>query len=402
MSLTGYSFLTFSDAVDHVLDQVVGGDQSPRNRRQAIRAVREAYGEVPARRNWRYYYRAFTLQTVASQTTGTIAYDYTGGTYERQLTLTGATWPSSVAGYAVLIDGVRYGIEDRKSSTVVTLDETDCPTVDIASGESYTLTKDSYELPSSCRGIFTLYDALAPGRMITCVDPGDIVRQRRITRATSLPTMYSVYRGELYSGGLAVHFAPSPNSVRSFQCYGLFWPNPLTIIDAQDAGTVAVTAGDTTVTGTGTSFSSDYVGCVMRISPSGSVKIPTDIQGEVDKNRVEPYAIQGIVRSVSSTTSLILETPSPKTVTGSAYRFSSNVDIETGAMRNAFLRCCEARFATTDRKGMQEREALYESLLAKAMYADQRVMETIGPSWLPTSLAGIAGEISLTTGGTQP
>lgn len=399
MSLTGYSFLTFSDAVDHTLDQVLGGDASLRNRRQAVRAVREAYNEIPARRNWRYYYRSFTLQTIASQTTGSITYDYTGGAYERMVTLTGTTWPSDVIGYGLIISGTRYGIASRESSTVITLDEGDCPTVDVASGTSYTLVKDSYDLPANCRTIFTLYDTLAPGRLITCVDPGDIIRERRLVRGAAFPVMYSAYRGESNTGSLAVHFAPSPSGARTYQCYGLFWPNPLTILDDTDDGTVAVTSGSTAVTGTSTSFSSDHVGCVIRISPTGITKIPTDIQGEVDKNRVQPYAIQGIVRSVASTTSLTLETPANKTVTGSGYRISSNVDIETGAMRNAFLRCCEARFATTDRKGMGEREAFYEATLAKAMYADQRVMETVGPSWLPTTLAGMASSITLTTGG---
>lgn len=402
MSLTGYSFLTFQDAVDHVLDQVVGGDQSPRNRRQAIRAVREAYDEIPARRNWRYYYRSFSLQTIASQTTGTIAYDYTGGTYERQLTLTGATWPSDVAGYGVIISGARYGIDDRKSSTVITLDEQDCPTADIASGTAYTLVKDSYELPASCRAIFSLYDVNAPGRLITCVDPGDIIRERRLVRGSAYPVMYSAYRGELHSGSLGIHFAPSPSGVRTYQCLGLFWPRPLTILDDSGNGTVATTAGSTALVGTSTSFSSDHVGCVIRISPTGSAEIPTDIQGEVDNNRLKPFAMQKVIKSVTDTTNLVLDTEADKTVTGSGYRVSSPIDIETGAMRNAFLRCCEARFATTDRKGMAEREALYESILAKAMYADQRVMETVGPTWLPTTLAGYASTIDLTTGGIQP
>jgi hypothetical protein len=402
MSLTNYGFLTFADAVDHTLDQVLGGDASLRNRRQAVRAVREAYAEIPARRNWRYYYRAFSLQTVGNSTTGTISYDCTGGTYERMVTLTNSTWPTDVAGYGLIIDSTRYSVDQYKSSTVLTLDENDCPTADISSGQAFNLVKDSYELPATCRAIFTLYDTNAPGRLIPCVDPGDVIRERRLVRGSALPVMYSAFRSELYSGSMAIHFAPSPSGVRHYQCYGLFWPAPLAILDYSDTGTVATTAGSTTVTGTSTSFSSDHVGCVIRISPSGVVKIPTDIQGEADKNRLEPFAIQGVVKSVESTTSLTLEVAASKTVTGSGFRISSLVDIEPGAMRNAFLRCCEAKFATTDRKLVEQREALYEAALTKAMYADQRVFETVGPTWLPTSLAGYAATIDLTTGGAQP
>jgi len=402
MSLTNFGFLTFHDAFDHTLDQVVGSDQSLRNRRQAVRAVREAYAEIPARRNWRYYYRSYTLQTVASQTTGTIAYDYTGGTYERMVTLTGTTWPTDVAGRALIINGSRYGVDEYKSSTVLTLDETDCPTTDVDAGTAYTLVKDSYELPATCRAIFTLYDTNAPGRLIPCVDPGDIIRERRLVRGAAFPVMYSAYRGELHTGGMAIHFAPSPSGVRTYQCYGLFHPAPLNILDYSGDGTVATTSGSATVTGAGTNFTAGHVGCVMRFSSTGNVKIPTDIQGEVDKNRLEPFAMQSVVKNYSSATSIGLEIAADQTLAGSGYRISSLVDIETGAMRNAFLRCCEAKFATTDRKMVESRVAMYEDALNKAMYADQRVYETVGPSWLPMTLAGYASGISLTTGGTQP
>lgn len=399
MSLYEYNFLTLWDAVDHVLDQVIGGDGSPRSKRMALEAVREAYSEVPAKRNWRYYYRSFTLATVGNTTTGTIAYDFTGGANERQLTLTGSTWPSDLTGYAVSINSVRYGIDTRVSSTVITLKATDCPTADISSGTAYNLVKDTYLLPASCRAIFSLYDTQAPGRLISCVDPGDIIRERRLVRGAALPTMYSAFRGESYAGSMAIHFAPSPSAARTYQCYGLFWPNPIRVLDYSGEGTVAVTADSATVTGTGTNFSSKHVGCVIRISDSGSVKIPTDLQGEIDKNRTEPFAIQRVIKSVESTTSLTLEIPSDQTLTGSGFRISSLIDVEPGAMRNAFLRCCEARFATQDRKRADEREARYQRALIDAMYADQRVFETVGPTFIPRTLADVAANISLNTGG---
>ncbi len=402
MSLYNFEALTFLDACDHVLDQCLGGDASLRNRRQAVRAVQEAYHEIPARRNWRYYYRPLSIATVASQTTGTVTGDYTGGTYERMLTLSGATWPTNAIEYAVIIDSKRYTIDAYKSSTVVTLSEQDCPTADIGSRTSYTLVKDTYPLPANLRKVLSLYDTNAPGRLISCVDPGYIIRERRMVRGAALPTMYAVYRSELYSGGLAISFAPSPSSARTYQCYGLFWPQPLTTLDYSGTGTVSTTADSTSLTGSGTAFTSAHVGAVIRVSPTGIVKIPTDLQGEIDKNRLEPYALQRIIRSRESATALTLETAADATLAASGYRISSRIDIEAGSMRNAFLRCCEARFATQDRKGAEEREARYERALSKAMYADQRLDETIGPAWIPHTLADVAASVSLTTGGTQP
>lgn len=116
MSLTNYQLFTLHDAVEHVLDQIVGADGSPRNRRQAMRAVLEAYQELPFRRDWRYYYRPLRINTVASQTTGTVAFDLTGGAYERMLTLSSATWPTDAEKYVVSISGVRYEVDSYKSS----------------------------------------------------------------------------------------------------------------------------------------------------------------------------------------------------------------------------------------------------------------------------------------------
>lgn len=402
MSLTSNTpYLTLWDAIDYTLDQVVAADQSPRSRRLALAAVRDAYTELPARRNWRYYYRSFTLATVASQTTGTVSYDFTGGTYERMLTLTSNTWPSDVVKYGLYISGVRYNIDSRKSSTVVTLRDGDCPTADIASGTSYIIARDTYELPDYVREVLYVHDVNAPGRLLTCVEPSDILQEQRVMRTTSQPLMYAAYRSELNAGSIAIHFAPSPGTVRTYQYHAICWPQPLKVME-YSIGTVATTSSSSTVTGTGTTFTSDHEGCVIRFSSTGNTSLPTDLQGEIDKNRLNPYAMQRIVRSKDSSTSLTLEQDADTTLTGSGYRISSRIDIEPGAMRNAFLRCCEARFATQDRKGAQEREARYERALMFAMAADQRIDDKGGRRYFPHDLAGIASSVDLVTGGIQP
>ena len=140
----------------------------------------------------------------------------------------------------------------------------------------------------------------------------------------------------------------------------------------------------------------------MRFSSTGITALPTDFQGEIDKNRLNPYAMQRVIRSVESTTSLTLEQDADATLSGSGYRISSRIDIEPGAMRSAFLRCCEAKFATQDRKGQEQREARYERALVFAMAADQRSDDRGGNGYGPNNLADIAASTDLTTGGTQP
>jgi len=397
MAITTYRHLTFHDACDHVLDQVVGGDGSPRNRRQAVRAVQEAYNEIADRRKWRYFYRPLTIQTVASQTSSTITYTASS----RSVTLAAGTWPTEATKYALYIDGKRYSVATRSSSTVLVLDEKDAPVADIAAGTSYTLARDTYELPDNCRALLELYDAQAPGRLVSRVDPGDIIWRQRVQRGAGQPLCYSVYRSERFSGALAVHFAPSPNSALIYQGLGLFDPLELKILDYQ-LGSVATTADSDQVTGTSTAFTSDMNGAVIRFSPTGVTKIPTDLQGEIDKNRLEPYAMQRVIKTRDAAATLTLEQAADQTLTGSGYRISSRIDIEAGAMRNAFLRCCEARFATQDRQRSEEREARYEKALILALHADQRVVDSTPSGWAPTSLAEVAGNINLTTGGVQP
>lgn len=398
MSLTSNTpYLTVWDSLDYVLDQVVAGDYSPRGRRLAWDAVLEAYGEIPVRRNWRYFYRTFTLNTVASQTDGTIA--YTAST--RTVTLTSSTWPSDVTKYSLYLSGARYSISSRTSSTVIVLRDGDCPTADIASGTSYTITRDTYELPDTIREVLYVHDLNAPGRLLQCVEPSDILHEQRISRNISQPLMYAAYRSDLYAGAMAIHFAPSPSGVRTYQYQAMCWPLPLKVLE-YSVGTVATTSGSSTVTGTGTAFTSDMAGAVMRFTKTGDTSIPTSLQGEIDKNRVNPYAMQRVIRSVESTTSLTLEQDADTTLSGSGYRISSRIDIEPGSMRSAFLRCCEAKFATQDRKGEAQREARYERALVFAMAADQRSDDRGGSPYYPYSLADIAASVDLTTGGTQP
>lgn len=396
MSLFDYPLLALNEAVDYTLDQVVGGDLSPRSRRLALMAVQAAYDEIPARRMWRYYAWSDTIQTNAL-TTGSCSFVYTGGTYERMLTASTSMFDSTAPAKAVAIAGVRYGIESYKSSTVVTLEEGDSPTSDLSSGTSFSLIQDVYELPSFIRQIDYLYDTLAPGRMLPMNSYDSIMRERRLVRTSAVPLMYWVGRSKRYASSMAVHFAPSCTSSRKYQYTGQRWPIPLTTLDDK-IGTVATTANSTTVTGTGTSFSSKHVGCVIRIASDANAQVPTSLAGEIDKNSLNPYAFQGVIKSVTSATSLELEQPCDQTLSTSGYRISSRIDIEPGAMRQAFLRCCEAKFATQDRKGAQEREARYEKALELAMAADQRQVESPGVSFVPHTLADIAASVTLSHG----
>lgn len=390
MSLNHYELVTFHDAVEHVLDQVVGGDGSPRNRRQAVRAIQEAYSELPRRRNWRYFYRRLKVTTSPSQNTGTVTYDHTGGSQERLVTLSGATWPAEAQKYELLINHIRYEIDSRLSDTELTLGERANPGEDLAAS-GYTLMRDTYELPADVRGLDYLYDTLAPGRMLPQVSPNSILRESRLVKTTAVPTMYSVTRSYEYAGALALIFAPAPQRARTYDAIVQTLPLPLTTVE-ESTGTVTTALGNTQVDGQGTAFGQQHVGAVIRFSADGQV--PTGLAGQIHNNAVHPYVLQGVVRRVESGTRLFLEQPADRPLEAVGFRLSSRIDIEAGSMRSALLKLCEARFAAQDRAGYRERMADYEREYELAAYADMRMQESPGHGYLPHNLADVAASVT--------
>src|SRR5690242_13146793 len=128
---------TFRDAVDSLLDWYGVSTTDAVTLRKAKRAIVAAYQHVTSVRKWSNYYAYGQIQTVASVTDGTIAYDQTGGSNEQMVTITGSTWPSW-AGYGIIqLGGIWYPISQRISSTIITLDVNNNPGADIASGSEY-------------------------------------------------------------------------------------------------------------------------------------------------------------------------------------------------------------------------------------------------------------------------
>src|SRR5690606_39277107 len=105
------------DAISHRVDTSRGTGGGTDERRIARRAVLDAYREFPLRDDWGYFKRRGQFITEASQSTGTIAYDHSGGDHERMLTLSGATWPDNVRYCALDIVHEHLQLEDCKSQT---------------------------------------------------------------------------------------------------------------------------------------------------------------------------------------------------------------------------------------------------------------------------------------------
>jgi hypothetical protein len=333
---------TFWDlAGEHVLDfaGVLPGSEAERYARRAVDA---AINTIPQMRRWQCYLSPLIVPTVGQQTTGTVAFVYTGGTYERQLTLTGATWPTWVSLGVVRIAGVDYEVEDRKSSTVITLTEGTNPGADIASGTSYILYRDAYPLPTDFLSLGTLMNQTVGDSMpLNFSYPDAWATCRRARFGPSIPTDYTVMGSRNYLNTMSLFLWPAPASAYNF--YGIYQRGMRqTAVQEYSTGTITVGASSTTVAGSGTAWNSKHVGTIIRFASSGTT-VPTSSNGEF------PYEVERVVTAVNSAMELVIDAVTGTAYAGMRYRISDPVDVRTNYMQTLLLRECEKQFRTVKR-----------------------------------------------------
>jgi len=359
------SYWTAYDVQDRILD-FLGASSEGRNLKVVRRAMLDALRDVANRRNWHYYYRRDRIVTTASYDTGTVEYDLTGGTYERMLTLTSGTWPSDAAYGIVRIDGDEYMVDERKSSTVITLKSGQAPAADIASGTSYEWYRDTYTLPADFRRADQIRDLDWAFDMVR-VDVGTVLESRRLRPSPSQPDMYAITSDPVLPNRLAVMFNPPPSAAYNMDYVLQRTPYPLRTYD-YSTGTVAITGGTTTVTGTGTAWTSDMEGSIIRVT-SGT-ETPTGVDG------LNPYTEERIIDTVASATSLTVTSAFTSTYSTKKYRISDRIDVEDGAMLSAYHKCCEYNAAMMmNRDDAPVKQAVYMEALRLALEADNRGFE---------------------------
>ena len=331
--MAGPQIFTYSDAIENLIE--FAGARGGRCSQRALRgAVRMAYMEIPTLCDWPTLTRIGRVPIVAPQTTGTVVFDYTGGTYERQLTLTDATWPDWCVDAVVRFDSTISHIESRKSDTVVTLDTTMNPGEDIAS-TTYSLYKQWYTLPVNFADLTGPIRA-DTGYILEPITLTEMLRKHRVSYNTGDPQWYTVAEVPDLYGALGMYLYPIRTSTTTLDYVGRRQPRQLqhTGYDARDfAGTIAVTAGSTTVTGSDTLFKNNMVGSILRVGDDTSNR-PTSMEGEY------PFTEERSIASVESATSLTLDNNIVTTSSEKKYIVSCPIDLGT-QMHNLFMRQCE-------------------------------------------------------------
>lgn len=362
----GYSRIwTVQDAVEHLLDRFGVPRSEPRHRRVAFRSVVTALREVCVGYPWRYFDRRLILTTSASYSTGTVAYVHSA----RSLTITDGTWPSWARYGRVILNSVHYHVEKRDSDTVLTLPEGSNPGANFSG--TYTIYRDAYLLPDNFHSLGHVYDVDQRRALPLMTSGAQHAASVLVWDSPGTPDYATLQGSNEEYGRLALVLTPAPSSARNYDLrYQAAPRTPRVEKEAQ--GTVSVSGG--TVTGTGTNFTSDHVGCILRVA-SASSREPTAPGGGVDDTEIVP-AFTAIVQSVASTTSLTISNTTAS-ASGARYTLSDPLDIEPHAMLTAVFRQAEYQFAL----GLGRKddivlcEPLALSAMRNALAADNRTVQ---------------------------
>lgn len=364
------TLFTFADAFDALI-AYLGASPSTQTLRDCRQAIDEALRDIVNAHTWSYYYTFGRLNTNAPFNDGTIKFQLSSGPLPNYMTLTpqaSTGWPSWAADGYIYINNIVYRVDrviDATHLTMQVLNVNLAPRADLAAGTSYQLYQDSYLLP---------VDFIAQDQSLyeTCFGPLQYVHPRewlfahRYIFNTGIPQFYAIDSDIKYPNRLVVRLAPLPVDNRTLDYIYKRRPRPI-LWQTMSQGTVSLVSGSVSVVGVGTAFDQTMAGSVLRVSPT--VALPTWMPGP------NPATFEAIIDSVQDSTHLKLMplTPSTVTYTGVGYVISDPIDIETGSMLNAFLRCCEHKVGQIRiMKDKPDALTQYRYELQKAKDADTR------------------------------
>lgn len=358
-------FYTSQDLVDH-LNGFLGSPNADQHAQKDIKqAILSAYRDLASHHKWTYYYSPGRVTTVAPQDDGTVAFDYTGGTYERMLTLTGSTWPDWSVYGEVVISNVVYQVAEKKSSTVVTLAIQLNPGSDVAAGTAYTLYRDTYPMPLD----FVSADILQATNILGgmhYVHPGQLLAYRAETFQTGQPRYYTFIGSPDHYGVHAIRLFPPPDAARRYDFLYTRRPRPIKVFEYR-AGTVSVSSNSRTVTGTDTAWTSNHVGTILRLS-ADATNAPTGVHGG------NPFASERVVMSVESATSLTVDSVYTANASGVKYTISDPLDIEYGTMLTLLQRGAELELSMgRPTRNVEQARSNYNRQLIIAREADAKM-----------------------------
>lgn len=360
---------TYSDVIDALDGWLQSRGQGAANQAVIRRTILAAYEEFPSLHDWTSLQTNGRIMLQAPYTTGTAVYDHTGGTYERQLTLTDGVWPDWAEDAAVRIDDVVCDVDARMSDTVITLDSVMNPGADVAS-TTYKLFKRWYPLPNDFVSFWGPLES-STHSFGSYVSPSEMLWNESYYDTTGDFRYYTIMPLQDAYGTLGIYLSYDSDATEPMNFIYKRRPRSLRYSghDAADyAGTITVTASSASVVGVTTSFTANHAGAILRVSSSASVK-PTGMEGS------QPYEEQRSIASVEGSTAITLDGVIQTSRNGVKYSISDPMDIEVGAYQ-LFLSLCKKHLAfEKDVKNKIEYEQAFRSMLDLAKCTDTRVSQ---------------------------
>lgn len=366
--------MTLQDVVQRLLLEFSLPDDQARGRQLARMAASDAYSDVlAATSRWTWYDRTFLLHCNAPYSTGTIAYDHTGGTYERQLTLTDGTWPTWSIDGTVVIDDKYYEVEQRISDTVITLRESACPSADIASSTAYSLDRYRFDLPDDFASVLEAWDVSNDCSL--SITPGAPTANLSffIGRSPGQPMFGTIVASGGISGRLKFFLSPPPDEAIQIAIAYVARPRQMKI-EVESSGTASGDNAGIAITTSKAVFTSAMKGSVLRLSSDAATQ-PTGPFGY--QKAYNPAAFESIIVRVIDSTHAHVADPLPQAFSSVFYTISDPVDVAPDSMSSAYSACAKHRMSKLLSQAQQAQDSLEGQArrqLREALALDARVV----------------------------
>lgn len=332
-------------------------------------SVESSLREIVSLRDWNCLRKPWRVPLVASQSTGTLTYQESGGAYPYLCTLLGATLPSWAGDAQVRIgdNALPCDVDQVLSATQFTLRPPRIPLED-ATDATYKLGRSWYALPPEFVASWSpaSHNAWGIGQYVS-FDQWHILQKYHALSGTT--SRWTIGPAPNRYGTMALYIEPWPSSLTAYDFVMKCRPRTLAV-SGQDpwnsAGTATVTAGSAAVTLSGSLLKSIAAGSIIRFSDSVTEK-PTGTYGK------NPYVFQQSIASIDTEAqTLVLGSTSPVSLPGVRYVVSDPIDLDQ-CIYDAFLRCCEKQVAGSADlpvSKIMEINRAYDIAVTKAKIAD--------------------------------
>ena len=360
--------LTYSDMLDYVTALTDGGART-KDLRLFKESILGAYKDVAMAAEWDYHMDEGRIDLDANQSSSTITYDHTGGASERLVTIAAGTWPTWAKYGRIRIDDVVYSIEDRKSSTTITLNEDSNPgAIDVAAGTSYEIYRRVYPLPSD---MWRLYDvAVEKSYWVPhYITPTEWLKRERFSTSSGQTWAWTIMKDPDSIGRWALWVDPSPDTAEPLGFIYRRRPRTLRWAGTEtEARTYTATgSADASTITTSTALPASMVGSVIRLADSTTTH-PTGLAGTY------PFLEQHKITALSTTTVTIDGTLSTA-YSGDKIVVSDPIDMND-TMVEALKAQLEYRLSrfSNDARDMASAKQISELELRRALEAEARHM----------------------------